>query len=105
MIRWITLHREYSEFSHASRACRTENFYVPVLETNAELAVGITISGKVSKAVWRNRLKRRIRAWFREHYTELPQGYKMNIIARKGSAELTWQELGTQLHSIMEQLA
>ncbi len=105
MIRWIRLHREYLEFSHAARACRTENFYVPVLESDTELAIGITVSGKVSNAVYRNQLKRRIRAWFGERRELLPQGYKMNLIARKGSTELTWQALGKQLQSILDQLA
>ncbi|HCM14825.1 MAG TPA: ribonuclease P protein component [Candidatus Cloacimonas sp.] len=93
MIRWIKAHQEYVEFSYAEKAKRTRYFYVPVLPDPQGPALGITISKKVSNAASRNRLKRRMRAWFREHQHILAPTCKMNFIARRGAADLSWQEL------------
>ncbi|MCK9178992.1 MAG: ribonuclease P protein component [Candidatus Cloacimonadaceae bacterium] len=97
MIRWITAHQEYMEFSRAKSSFRTRNFYIPYLPDPKGPAVGITISKKVAGAVKRNRLKRRVRAWIRANSSALPSGLKMNIIARQGAAELLWPELSAQL--------
>lgn len=102
MIRWIKAHREYMEFTRATHALKSRNFYIPVLSDTDGPALGITISKKVANAVARNRLKRRIRAWAREHSYTLPTNCKMNIIARQGAAELSYSELSDQL-SILEQ--
>jgi len=101
MIRWIKAHGEYMEFTRAANALRSRNFYIPILPDADGPALGITISKKVSNAVARNRLKRRIRAWAKEHSSALPKDCKMNIIARQGAAELSWSELSEQL-SILE---
>lgn len=67
--------------------------------------MGITISKKVGNAVKRNRLKRRIKAWLREHYALFSPGQKLNLIARKGAAELSWQELRLELQTLLGGLA
>ncbi|MCK9556950.1 MAG: ribonuclease P protein component [Candidatus Cloacimonetes bacterium] len=81
------------EFTRAEKAIRSRYFLVPVLPDPDGPALGITISKKVSNAASRNRLKRRMRAWFREHQHSLPASCKMNFIARRGAADLSWQEL------------
>jgi len=101
MIRWIKAHREYMEFTRATQALRSRDFYIPMLSDAEGPALGITISKKVANAVARNRLKRRIRAWAREHSSALPTDCKMNIIARQGAAELSYSALSDQL-SILE---
>lgn len=102
MIRWIKAHQEYMEFSRAGKAIRTRYFYAPLLPDPCGPALGITISKKVSNAVSRNRLKRRMRVWFREHQNALPTSVKMNVIARRGAAELSWQELCEQLGEMIK---
>ena len=102
MIRWIKAHQEYMEFSRAEKAIRTQFFYVPMLPDDSGPALGITISKKVSNSVSRNRLKRRMRAWFREHQQALPRSKKMNIIARRGAAGLSWQELCEHLGEMVK---
>ncbi|MCB5262759.1 MAG: ribonuclease P protein component [Candidatus Cloacimonetes bacterium] len=97
MIRWITAHQEYMEFRSAESSLHTRNFYIPYLPDLQGSAVGITISKKVAGAVQRNRLKRRVRAWVRAHSSTLPDGLKINIIARQGAAELSWPDLSAQL--------
>ncbi len=60
--------------------------------------LGITVSRKVGAAVERNRLKRCIREWFRQHRSVLPRGAALVVIARRGAADLDTagvrQELG-----------
>jgi len=97
MIRWIKSHQEYMDFTQAERAIRSAHFYAPILASASGLAVGITISKKVGGAVLRNKLKRRIKAWCRTHGSDLPQDIKMNLIARRGAATLSWGELCDEL--------
>ena len=101
MIRWIKTHQEYSDFMQAVSACRTAHFYAPILASAQGLALGSTISKKVGNAVLRNRLKRRIKAWCITNTATLPQDRKLNIIARRGAAQLSWDELSTELLALL----
>ena len=105
MIQWIKSHSEYLEFLSAERSVRSAHLYAPLLSSAGGFRVGITIGKKVGKAYQRNRLKRRIKAWFRAYTGALPQNLRMNIIARKSAATLSYQHLADQLQSLMESLA
>ena len=59
--------------------------------------LGTTVSRKVGNAVVRNRVKRAIREWFRQHRSQLPQSTDMVVIARPPAAELSGQEISTEL--------
>lgn len=63
--------------------------------------LGITVSKKVGTAVERNRVKRRIREWFRHNRAGLSRGVVIVVIARRGAAGIgaaeTAQELGALL--------
>lgn len=45
-------------------------------------AIGITIKGKLGGGVWRTRLKRTIREWFRGIQTEFKEPVDLNILIR-----------------------
>ncbi len=105
MVRWITSHANYIEFCKPDFQLRTANFYVPILGGKEGFAVGITISRKVGNAVHRNLLKRRIKAWFRLADAIFPAGYQLNLVAKKGAAELSWQDLSTQLSALVALLS
>jgi len=97
MLRRIVRHLEYRSFLNADKSFRLPHFFVPVLMTGTdEFAYGITIQGKIGNAVLRNRLKRRTKVWFSNHAEVLPSGIKINMIALKGAAELSWQELSLE---------
>ena len=105
MLRRIVSHAEYQTFLNAAQSCRLSHFFIPVLFTGDEdFAYGITITGKIGNAVLRNRLKRRIKAWFFQNAILLPKGVKINLIARSGAAELTWTELCAELTQLANQL-
>ena len=50
--------------------------------------LGVTVSRKVGNAVVRNRVKRRIREWFRRDGSALAQGRDVVVIARASAASL-----------------
>ena len=104
MLRLITKHKEYLEFRHPDLFLRTSHFNVPVIVSPLEFAVGITIGKKIGKAHIRNKLKRRIKAWFQQHKNELPSGFKLNLIALPGAGELKWSQLCEELCELIRHL-
>ncbi len=59
--------------------------------------LGVTVSRRVGNAVVRNRLKRRIREWFRRKRRALPEGLDLVVIGRRGAVGLSSEELCQQL--------
>lgn len=64
--------------------------------------IGITTSRKVGKAVVRNRIKRGVREWFRQHRAELRPGVDYLVIARKEASERSSHERDAELKSLFE---
>jgi ribonuclease P protein component len=64
--------------------------------------VGITVSGRVGKAVVRNRVRRRLREALRARYAELPDASDIVLAARPGSATASWSDLCGALDSVLE---
>lgn len=64
-------------------------------------ALGVTVGKKVGTAVERNRVKRRIREWFRQNRAALPQTAEVVVIARKGAAQLGALETQWELGSLL----
>lgn len=104
MLRRITKHQEYGEFQSPDAFIRSSHFYAAVLFSPSEFALGITVSKRIGKAHLRNLLKRRIKAWMHEQKSNLPLGYKLNLIARPGAGQLDWKDLCKELTGIAEQL-
>jgi ribonuclease P protein component len=48
--------------------------------------LGITVSRRVGNAVVRNRIKRRVREWFRREKDQFQTGVDLVVIARAGAA-------------------
>jgi ribonuclease P protein component len=56
--------------------------------------VGITVSGRVGKAVVRNRVRRRVREAMRQRLRDrVPAGLDLLFIARPASATASWSDL------------
>jgi len=54
--------------------------------------LGVTVSRKVGGAVVRNRVKRRIREWFRQSRPKLRQGIDLVVIGRSGASKLSGRD-------------
>jgi ribonuclease P protein component len=97
-MRFIRSTREYHEVyaGHEKRHGALFLFLRRRESGTAERAVGIVVSKKVGKAVWRNRVKRRVRAYLREHPGQLPLG-KLVIIAKASSGTSNWADIAEDL--------
>jgi ribonuclease P protein component len=63
--------------------------------------VGITVSGRVGKAVVRNRVRRRLREALTQRFASLPERSDVVVAARPASATASWAELCTALDSVL----
>ena len=64
--------------------------------------LGITVSRKVGGAVARNRLKRRVREWFRGVRVGLRPGMDIVVIARRGAAQLAGYQVEDELGRLVK---
>jgi ribonuclease P protein component len=67
----------------------------PGASTDARL--GVTVSAKVGGAVQRNRIKRRVREFFRLHRSKLQPAQDLLIIARVGADKLSYRDVESEL--------
>ena len=59
--------------------------------------LGVTVSKRVGNSVIRNRVKRRIREWFRHTREGLPDGSDIVVIARQTARDLSGPEVAVVL--------
>jgi len=64
--------------------------------------LGLTVGKRVGNAVERNRVKRRVREWFRRERALLPPGTDLVVIARRGAAQLDGREIETELAALAQ---
>ena len=63
--------------------------------------LGVTVSKRVGNAVIRNRVKRRIREWFRRTRGKLPDGSDIVVIARHAARDLSGSEVALALDQMI----
>lgn len=98
------------EFQHVTRHGRrvvVRAFVVLVAEpqpaaSGSRPRLGVTVSRRVGGAVVRNRVKRRIREWFRRDRRRLRGGLDLVVIARRDAARLTGAEVAERLREAVE---
>src|SRR5713226_6941757 len=64
--------------------------------------VGITVSGRVGKAVVRNRIRRRLREALQVRFDALVAGYDVLVVARPASAQASWFDLNAALDVVLQ---
>lgn len=62
--------------------------------------LGLAVSRRVGGAVARNRVKRRVREWFRQARSKLPPRTDWVVIARAGAAGLDQRATDAELTSL-----
>jgi ribonuclease P protein component len=63
--------------------------------------LGLAVSRKVGHAVARNRVKRRIREFFRTRRDEFDPDVLLVVVARPGAADLDWSGLSGELERLL----
>ena len=92
---------EYLRLSRAGASIQSANFVIVTrMNDRSESRLGITVSSKVGNSVIRNRIKRRVREYFRRHHAELPEGTDILIIARKTAAGLDGGVVACELGNV-----
>lgn len=99
--------REFQHVTRQGRRAASDAFVVLVAldSTGGRPRLGVTVSRRVGNAVVRNRVKRRIREWFRRERERLPAGAEVLVIARKEAALLSFQEGGRVLSTLVARVA
>jgi ribonuclease P protein component len=94
--------REFRRVSRSGRRAASKPFVVLVAEGEAEWSrLGVTVSRKVGNAVVRNRVKRRIREWFRRRRGRLRGAWDLVVIARPDAARWSTAALGGALDDLL----
>ncbi len=89
---------EFLKLSRGGAKLHSANFVILTRSNNlSENRLGVTVSSKVGNAVVRNRVKRRVREYFRRHRAELPQQADILIIARPGAAGQSSERIAEEL--------
>lgn len=93
--------RGSSEFRRITREgdrYRTRNFLILTLKNQAGRSrLGLTVGKKVGNACVRNRVKRRLREYFRLNRDKMPPETDVVFIAHKGAASLDMHQLHGEL--------
>ena len=66
--------------------------------------LGLTVTRKVGNAVVRNRLRRRVREFFRRHGGGLPIGWDFVVNVKGAAVQATWVELAHDLGQVLRGL-
>jgi ribonuclease P protein component len=94
--------RQFLNLSRTGSKTQSAHFVVISNANDAkESRLGITVSGKVGNSVVRNRIKRKVREFFRRHRAELPKSTDCLIIARSGAAALPGERIAAELEQAL----
>jgi ribonuclease P protein component len=69
-----------------------------------KLRLGITVSKRVGRAVMRNRLKRLVREYFRQHKGLFGDSYDVNVIAKSSISGLSSRQIREALDAIVRDI-
>jgi ribonuclease P protein component len=93
---------EFLELSRTGAKFHSANFVVISSAGNGrESRLGVTVSAKVGNSVVRNRIKRRVREFFRRRRAVLPPSVDILVIARKSAASLVGNSIENELEKIV----
>ena len=97
--------REFRCISNRSKRAAGRYFVVLVGSSRAAgsgaARLGLTVSRKIGGAVGRNRVKRRVRAWFRQVRGELHPDIDIVVIARHGAIEVSSRDMEIALRRLL----
>ena len=100
-MRFITSKREYQSVYEDNIKYEVNLFIVLKKNIPDDLfAVGIVVSKKVGKAVNRNKVKRRVKAFLKENAHLYKSGKKIVVIAKPEAGNAEWKEIEKELTAL-----
>ena len=94
---------DFQRVRQGGKRRQSPHFIVVVLDrSNSLTRLGLTVSRKVGGAVQRNRVKRLVREFFRNHFNSLSVGVDISIIAKRGAAEINYTRICEELRFLVE---
>lgn len=97
--------QEFLYLFKEGRRVYTAYFMAMFISTDQPSRLGITVSKKVGKAVWRNRVKRLTREYFRQNRHRIRGQWDINIVAKSGSADLVTPDVFRQLQKLLDRIS
>ncbi|MFW6146954.1 MAG: ribonuclease P protein component [Thermodesulfobacteriota bacterium] len=95
---------DFININRHGRRIRTQNFTLIEQPNGGDITrLGITVSKKVGNSVKRNRLKRLIREFFRNHKHQIPTGYDIVIIPLQTIEEPDFSAICEELSNALVQ--
>ena len=97
---------EFLEFYASGKAVHSPGFILVYKRgLSGGSRIGITVSRKVGHAVVRNRIKRRVREYYRLHYVAMPKSWDFHVIARKPASLLSSLQTAAMLQGLFDKFA
>jgi ribonuclease P protein component len=97
---------EFLEFYASGKAVHSPGFILVYKNgLSGGYRIGITVSRKVGNAVVRNRIKRRIREYYRLHRMVVPNPWDFHVIAKKPAFFLSSQQTVAMLEGLFDKFA
>ncbi|MEW6532092.1 MAG: ribonuclease P protein component [Thermodesulfobacteriota bacterium] len=95
---------DYRRVSKEGARHRTPHFHVRILRNELKRTrLGIVAGRKVGNACARNRIKRRLREYFRLNRGKMPSETDIVFVLLDGAAQLSTSQLATELDRFFEQ--
>jgi ribonuclease P protein component len=97
---------EFLEFYSLGKAVHSPGFILVYKNgQSGKSRIGITVSRKVGRAVVRNRIKRRVREYYRLHRMSVPKPWDFHVIAKKPASLLSFQQTEVMLKGLFDKFA
>lgn len=101
----LTRRAQYLALRQAGRRVDTPLFFATFAQgAGPDARLGITVTRKVGGAVVRNRIKRRVREYFRLNRHRLDVPHDINVIAKKRAAGAESREIDRNLARLFAQI-
>jgi ribonuclease P protein component len=97
---------EFVEFYSFGKAVHSSGFVLVYKSGQyGRSRIGITVSRKVGNAVVRNRIKRRVREYYRLHSIAVRNSSDFHVIAKKPASALSFQQTVAMLDGLFDKFA